>query len=330
MDRNERSRPAGPVLAVCGGTDSDRTRALEGLIPRLVADGLAVAAVKHDADRDELPSMLPRLLHRHDVVLVEGHEGASLPKVWMEGASGDGPPADVTDVLARIPGGDGRLDELERIVREWLPRAWREPAPVAGVLIGGRSSRMGRPKHLLEWEGRTLLEHAVDVLGGRFGQVVLLGDGELPAPLLHHPRLPDPPGLVGPLAGILGALRASPDQPWVIVACDQPLLDETALDWLLDQRTPGVWAVLPRGGEGPEPLPALYDARARALLEAMAHEGVLAPRRLAEHPRAISPDVPPYHRDAWRGMNTRDEYDRLRAAGNDRGPVSLEPPAPSS
>ncbi|HET6638149.1 MAG TPA: nucleotidyltransferase family protein [Gemmatimonadota bacterium] len=52
---------------------------------------------------------------------------------------------------------------------------------VAGiVLAAGRSSRMGEPKALLEVDGRTFLERAIDVLadGGCSDLTVVLGPGE--------------------------------------------------------------------------------------------------------------------------------------------------------
>lgn len=51
-------------------------------------------------------------------------------------------------------------------------------APVSGgVLIGGASSRMGRPKALLRVGRHTFLEHVLGVLRSRCPRVVLVGDG---------------------------------------------------------------------------------------------------------------------------------------------------------
>ncbi|MBZ0267545.1 molybdopterin-guanine dinucleotide biosynthesis protein B, partial [bacterium] len=283
--------PPGAVLAICGWSNSGKTTALRALIPRLVRDGLSVAAVKHDAhgihvdprgkdsdhlfeagadvvlrgpdqsllrahegDGGDLFGALASLLRRYDVVLVEGHKGTPLPKVWVESPDGKARPDDTTEVRHVLPWGDDRVERLERIVREWLPRAWREPPVYAGILVGGRSKRMGTPKQLLDWGGRSIVERTVGILDTCAERVVFLGDGDVPEGCGHLPRIPDPPGLGGPLAGILGAMRWGPGATWIVTACDQPLVDGEALDWLLEHRAPGTWAVLPVGEHGPEPL----------------------------------------------------------------------------
>ena len=57
--------------------------------------------------------------------------------------------------------------------------------PVWGcVLIGGRSRRMGRPKHLIEAGGCSWLERTVTLLGHCVEQVVIAGPGDVPATLV--------------------------------------------------------------------------------------------------------------------------------------------------
>ena len=271
------------------------------------------------ADRDEreaardLWATLRHLLGDHDIVLVEGHKGTPLPKVWIAAEGRPEAPPEVTEVRAVLPWDSDRPAALERILDDWLPGAWREPPVAAGVLVGGASRRMGRPKQLLELGGRTFLERTVDSLAPHADRVVLLGAGPVPPGAADLPRLPDPPGLGGPLAGILGAMRWAPDATWLVAGCDQPLISPAAVAWLLDQRRPGTWSVMPRlGAAGVEPLLAVYDARARTLLEAMAATGHLAPSELASHPRTHSPRPDGEISRAWRNVNTPEELERLR------------------
>ena len=184
------------------------------------------------------------------------------------------------------------------------------PGLRAGVLIGGASRRMGTPKALLEIDGETLLERTARILSARAEGVVLLGDGPVP-PGLDLPRLPDPAGLAGPLAGILAALRSAPGAAWIVTACDQPGLSLEAVDWLLAQRTADAWAVLPRVDErGVEPLLALYEPRALELAEALVAGGRLSPSRLARDPKCATPRVPARLAAAWADVDTPDDWER--------------------
>ena len=132
----------------------------------------------------------------------------------------------------------------------------------ACVLIGGKSSRLGQPKHLLEHPaGQTWLERTVGLLQQLTEQVIIVGAGELPHSLAGHMRLSDVPDADGPLAGILAAMRWAPRVSWLLAACDLPNLSLSALRWLLSTRAPGVWATLPRlsSQSAIEPLLAHYD-----------------------------------------------------------------------
>jgi molybdopterin-guanine dinucleotide biosynthesis protein A len=188
-----------------------------------------------------------------------------------------------------------------------------EIAPVWGcVLIGGRSSRMGVPKHLLEQNGRTWVERTVAMLRQKVEQVVIAGSGDLPAILANLPRVEDVSGLGGPLAGILAAFRGYPRVSWLIVACDLPDMREACLQWLLDCRRPEVLAVMPElEGDGRiEPLLAYYDRACGPLLEAMAANGYGRMSRLQGQVGVVTPQPPVPLRACWRNVNTPKELGR--------------------
>lgn len=185
-----------------------------------------------------------------------------------------------------------------------------ETAPVWGcVLIGGRSRRMGAPKHLLDENGLAWIEQTVAMLRQKVEQVVICGAGELPASLAGAARVDDVAGLSGPLAGILAAFRGYPLVSWLVVACDLPDMQEAALQWLLDCRRPGVLAVMPElAGDGRiEPLLAYYDRACRPLLEEMAAAGYRRMNRLQAAPGIITPQPPFSLRSCWRNVNTPEE-----------------------
>ena len=180
----------------------------------------------------------------------------------------------------------------------------------ACVLIGGRSSRMGQPKHLLQDpQGFTWLERTVALLQPLVDGFVLSGAGNVPEGLHDLIRLPDIPTVAGPLSGILAALRRYPLVSWLLVACDMPDIREEAVRWLLSRRRPGVWGVVPRLREGGhvEPLLALYDFHCASLFEDLASAGCLRIGAVAENPRIETPLVPELLRSSWRNVNTPEE-----------------------
>ncbi len=81
----------------------------------------------------------------------------------------------------------------------------------------------------------------------------------------------DLPGACGPLAGVLAAFAARPGAAWLIVTCDQPLLQTATLAWLIARRRIDRIAVLPRLVPGRiEPFPGIYEPGCRAALAAIA------------------------------------------------------------
>lgn len=178
------------------------------------------------------------------------------------------------------------------------------PPLAGGVLVGGASRRMGRPKQLIEIDGLTLAERAAAALAPFVSRVVLLGDGPVAPPLSHLERFADAPGVKGPLAGLLSALRSSPRSAFVIAACDLPALSADAVRWLVAQRRDGVCAVLPRQADGTaEPLLAVYEPEALELLEGLARGDRPAPSLLAGRAGVISPVVPREIALAWHNAN---------------------------
>ena len=109
----------------------------------------------------------------------------------------------------------------------------RKPARAGFVLVGGASSRMGRDKASLPFQGKTLVEHVASAVAEAAGWVTLVGAPERYQGL-HFPRLADGHAGCGPLGGIHTALSAPGAAPWnLIVACDMPGVDADFLRSLL-------------------------------------------------------------------------------------------------
>ena len=179
----------------------------------------------------------------------------------------------------------------------------------ACILIGGKSSRMGRPKHLLLEETTTWLEKSVGLLAGKVDGIVLVGGGEVPPTLAHLPRLADADGAEGPLGGVLAAMRSRPHVDWLVLACDMPAVTAEAVEWLLAGRSPADLArvpVLPNRDRG-EPLFALYGAGCLAHFEELLRRGEFRLRAICGCAGVREVVVPEEIAAAWRNVNTPEE-----------------------
>jgi molybdopterin-guanine dinucleotide biosynthesis protein A len=178
------------------------------------------------------------------------------------------------------------------------------------MLVGGKSTRMGRPKALLEIGGVPLAERSFNILSEVSEKTVLLGSGQIPECLGSVERLPDVQGIKGPLAGMLSAFRWAPQGTWIISSVDMPLMHKDAWIWLLSQRRPGIWAILPRfkGGRGVETTGAVYEPMIFEHVESIARKGVLKLQEIANHPKVITPIIPRSLASAWNNVNTEEEW----------------------
>lgn len=102
------------------------------------------------------------------------------------------------------------------------------------VLAGGRSSRMGSDKAMLEWQGSTLLQHAVELLQAAGASQVLVSgrpDHALGiADLMPHAG---PPAAVYSVLQYLEEADALDDRPLLLIPVDMPRLQAVTLRALL-------------------------------------------------------------------------------------------------
>jgi molybdopterin-guanine dinucleotide biosynthesis protein A len=111
------------------------------------------------------------------------------------------------------------------------------PAQIGGyVLAGGKSSRMGTDKALVELGGKPLIAHAVAKLRAICVEAFILGSNqELAA---YAPLVPDLHSGCGPLGGIEAALFHSQFDWNLLVPVDVPFLPERFLRAWVDRVVP--------------------------------------------------------------------------------------------
>ncbi len=153
------------------------------------------------------------------------------------------------------------------------------------VLTGGRSRRLGRDKAGLDPYGLgSMLDVGLVALrASGCADLAMIGGAARPTAIDGVVHVADMFPDEGPLGGIISALRWSPSDLVVVVACDMPFLHSAVIDSLITtlRSAPACAVALASVGEREQPLTAVWR-RSFALrtLEGAFTAGERAPRRV--------------------------------------------------
>ncbi|MBM1106679.1 NTP transferase domain-containing protein [Aurantibacter crassamenti] len=133
------------------------------------------------------------------------------------------------------------------------------------VLSGGKSTRMGTDKGLIEYHKIPQREHLYQLLSEVCAQtfISLRADQEKNTPF-GFATIADEDKFRGPFNGILSAHSFDQDAAWLVLACDLPLIDLPALIELIEARDADKFATAFANEENPlaEPLCAIWEPHA--------------------------------------------------------------------
>ncbi|MFZ1805992.1 MAG: NTP transferase domain-containing protein [Cyclobacteriaceae bacterium] len=176
------------------------------------------------------------------------------------------------------------------------------------VLGGGRSSRMGKDKALLDYHGQPQKHHVFQLLE-KFCDHVYYSANSHATP--HDTIIIDAYPFQGPLNGILSAFKYSPEVAWLTVPVDMPFVDEAVLQFLVDQRDASKVATCFYDSEGklPEPLLTIWEPSCAILLKSFYEEGKISPRDFLNSANIKLLQVPESR--ALKNINTPEGYDEF-------------------
>ena len=160
------------------------------------------------------------------------------------------------------------------------------------LLSGGKSSRMGMPKALLEIDGKTLLE-TVAKAGEDFEERILS---------VNDPSIPTPDGFLrcadvypdcGPMAGIHAALAMTSCDALMTAPCDAPYYSKELAQYLLAQFEPELDALVLLDDDGrAQPLSGVYSKSCLPVLEQHLKTERLKIMRMLEEMRLKKVELP--------------------------------------
>lgn len=192
--------------------------------------------------------------------------------------------------------------------------AVNNPTALGAILAGGRSTRMGRDKALVEIAGEPMIGIVAAALEDAGCRIVVVGRTDDPAGF--HSIADTPSGRRGPVAGLGTALRTAAGRPVVLVGVDQPLLRPDTLRRLLDIDDGD--AVVPVDAGRRQPTCAVYWPNCLAIVDDLL-SGHDDPPLLAVLDRVPVHEV---HQDTWQswgedgrswwGVNTPEDLEAAR------------------
>lgn len=177
------------------------------------------------------------------------------------------------------------------------------------VLAGGRSRRMGRPKHALPLpDGRPMIEAVANVMAQVCQQVVVVGSTDALARLQH---INDLRSGHGPLGGIEALLASGLDTQYLVCPCDLPLVTSDLLKALTVPSSAAATVLRIDGRSGTEPLPARISTEVLPVVRALLDAGQRAVSHLMQSIEIEAIEAPQTWSRYLTNINTPQEYEVL-------------------
>ncbi len=215
------------------------------------------------------------------------------------------------------------IHETDKIFK-FLIKNTAIPPISALILVGGKSTRMGRDKSQIDYHGQPQWAYMADVLraieiptqsglkGLDLEVFISCRDEQMPQ-YEGENVITDTFMDLGPYGAILSAFRENPNTAWLVVACDLPLLDKLTLENLIKNRNPSAVATTyrsPESAEGfPEPLITIWEPKSYPILLQFLAQGFSCPRKVLinSDTHIIDPSVP----EALTNVNTPEEMAKV-------------------
>lgn len=182
------------------------------------------------------------------------------------------------------------------------------------ILCGGKSSRMGQCKALLNVDGKTMLD-IVSQAGEGFEEKILS---------VNDPAIPTPDGYLrcadmypgnGPAAGLHAALSMTTCDALIAAPCDAPFYSAALAQYLAEQFDEDLDALILLDSTGrAQPLMGVYSKRLAGLLEESIMNGHCKLMRILESVKTKQITLPAHMDErVFSNVNTPEEYAKLKA-----------------
>ncbi len=180
-----------------------------------------------------------------------------------------------------------KLSETSKIIDFFRAKLEQSKPLLNGlVLAGGKSIRMGFDKGTIAWHGKEQQYYLAGLLKNLCNDVFISCRQDKEKEIdTNYKALPDTFTDLGPYGAILSAFREKPDDAWLVVACDLPLLDSQTLQYLKDNRNVASMATAFESpyNHFPEPLITIWEPKSYPMLLSFLAQGYNCPGKALQN-----------------------------------------------
>ena len=184
------------------------------------------------------------------------------------------------DIQSQLPS-DAKFIKNAQEIAAYISERHQPPALLGLVLAGGKSQRMGQDKTLLNLHGKPQFAYMTDLINASAETVYLSKRADQQFETSYQ-TIEDSFLDLGPFGAILSAFRKHPNQAWLVVAADLPMVDEAFIQELIEQRNTSrlATAFLNPVTGFPDPLCTIWEPRAYEQLLYWLSQGYSCPRKV--------------------------------------------------
>ena len=182
-----------------------------------------------------------------------------------------------------------------------------------GVLAGGKSTRMGQDKALLQWESKRFIDRICEELNG-FSQVLISAAKKGLYEDTGYQVVYDEHTDIGPMEGICQILTAAEEEYVFICAADMPFIKKELVEYMAEFISSDYDCYCLVDEEHIHPLCAIYSKKMLPVIREQIESGHF---RLLNVLRAVRTkyirlETSCFDKKIIRNINTREEYARLK------------------
>lgn len=181
-----------------------------------------------------------------------------------------------------------------------------------GILAGGKSTRMGQNKALLQFNNRRFIDRIAEELNG-FSETIISAATKGDYEDLGLPVVYDEHQEIGPMEGIYQILKSASEEYVFICGADMPFIKKELVSYMAEFLSSDYDCFCLMDDDHVHPLCAIYSKRALPVIEELIVQGQYRLVNILNRMRTkyIKLEYTCFDKKVVKNINTKDEYKRM-------------------